>query len=209
MSVTLGYTSVGSNYRELGEGNNGSHNVVTYVTPETDIEVSSFTFYGSSQYPTPGIFGGGPNMYFSIGTLGPIVGSAAQGLTQLTYGDANQYGYINWPLINSIEFYGGGAWRTYNYTIEPKPYLTAGTTYVLAMSGSNRYYPWKIYYNDDVSQTEPTHWYSGKWAYDQPERSYSIYITGEPVVSGPSIKVDGITPGKIEQISWSEVSDVH
>lgn len=101
-------------------------------------------------------------------------------------------------------------WRNYAYVT--KPVLTAGDYYIGIVGNS-----------DNCASAAPWPYEGSRWIanvnYDNPgnlssisldsdTQTISMYLVATAAELGPSIKVDGITPGKIEQVSWSDVADV-
>lgn len=105
------------------------------------------------------------------------------------------------------------AWKTFNYST--KPTLTAGQRYYIGLIHSNTSALRIIYQTStgeggyDISKT--FNYTSGEnlGTLSNTNRRMAFYIDyTASTPSGPSLKIEGITPGKLEYTNWSSLSDV-
>lgn len=170
-------------FRRLAEGMNHEHNVLTYFTVPKIMQVTYLAFYGRASQNE------GSQAWIVIGTLS---GNAITPVIDGTFGYAN----------SSIT----SPYWVYCYYAN-KPVLYPGVEYVIGLQNRG-IYAWNIGY---TVATDPryTHYAGSTWAIDEPNRSYSMYVVGNSETpTGPLLKIEGETPGKLEYTSWSDISDV-
>jgi hypothetical protein len=190
----LGSNSPGGLVRKLKDGQNGSISVVLRIVPANDMVVNTFSFYARGEH----------NQYWSgvYGVIGTITGNT---LTVVPCGDAvpaYSGGFGNISTQGTVS-----RWCSYTFTTEPKPYLVAGTSYYIGIKNLNGSYPTYAYYFTSTTGYN-THGYNTYWAVDEPDRIYSIYLSGEYIQTGPPVKIDNTTPGKLEYTSWANIASL-
>ena len=107
------------------------------------------------------------------------------------------------------------AWVQFNFA-DPKPSIISGNSYYLGIStitNNNRFVgelwgePQGIYFQSGWDWVSPI---NINLALTQPSSAYhSIYLSYTEGITGPTITIEGITPGSIEGVDWSDVEDVY
>lgn len=107
------------------------------------------------------------------------------------------------------------AWKTFNYST--KPSLSSGQRYYIGLIHDNNNAMRIIYQTStgeggyDISKV--FNYTSGEslGTLSNTDRRMAIYIdyTAAAPPSGPSLKVEGITPGKFETTNWSDLADIY
>lgn len=107
------------------------------------------------------------------------------------------------------------AWKTFNYST--KPSLTSGQRYYLGFIDDNTGNNTRCIYQTSTGEggydiSKVFNYTTGEdlSTLSNTDRRMAIYIdyTASAGPSGPSLKIEGITPGKLEYTSWSSLSDV-
>lgn len=109
----------------------------------------------------------------------------------------------------------GSSWWTITATGSPE--LVSGVTYWLGVIARNE---WSgndyIDLSIDIADTptgyyvmDPTNSYSSPQTFGPTNNQHwhTIYVNYTP--TGPSLEVEGVTPGQIELVDWTDVSDVY
>lgn len=166
--------------RDLWSGQNYSHNVLIKVTPSSDFEIQFIAFYAEDR----------------------IVASSGQINIGILTGNTITTILNGWAA--SVPSTPSGFRWWYYYPVN-KPILSANILYSIAIA-SGRF---SVAYITSTN-TYNTHGYSDNYGMDEPNRLFSIYASGNYISSnpGPSLKIEGITPGKLEGTAWSNISTI-
>ena len=175
---TLGNTNVGASNRGNGQYDSGLCKITVGSSNINVDSISCYTGKASSGSPTCGL-----SIYDSSGNI---------------YGASLNFTNDQAP-----------SWRTVNYST--KPLLYANSIYYLrfttgsVISDSSSYLP-SIYF-DTITGGGGFFNYPNFFPTPPQLTSYthSIYITYS---LGPSLKIEGITPSKLDGTSWSSISNV-
>jgi len=130
----------------------------------------------------------------------------ASGNPQSFAGHIFNSGYAYVGDYGGITLTGGDGWAWRSMTSGAPVTLTGGATYYIQFSGGTSSYEMRLSYTGSASNN-----IGFKTSYGLPA---TIYFAGTfsnlfyYTPSGPSIEVEGITPGKVEFKEWGDIADI-
>jgi len=170
------------------------------------------------------------NYYYKMVLTGAApVSAAIQSIS--FYMDTNNlfsgefYKLAIWNASTGALVYGDTTYRAYpggvgyiwtTVSLQSAASIVAGTSYYIGMWGYSKTYGWsgpRLRSRYVVGSTNGgSYWGSYPWvnplnlaSINMKEYQPCMYLT---YTSGPSLKIEGITPGKLEYTSWSQISTV-
>jgi hypothetical protein len=142
-----------------------------------------------------------------------ISGSYSVDIMINIFNSSKVYSNIRYGQVN-INQYSDWAWRTwYKYGAGSGYVMTAGTPFYILFTGSSTgdYYRMKVGY---ISGYPNNRKYSTTFAIpavlnqDGYHCMNFTYTPDTPPPTGPALKIEGTTPGKLEYTSWSSINTV-